>query len=163
VHRLTQIRIESIEEHRMIALKLVRVIERHSDELAAELIAKLETSSRTTDLRKVPIEELRRGIQEILRHLGEWLLTKTGHDIEQHYFEIGGRRASQGVALSDFCWAIVLTKKYIWEFLQRQGFMPSPVEIYGEMELLRLLDQFFDRALCFAAEGYEQYVRCGTL
>src|SRR5260370_30329718 len=85
--------------------------------------------------------------------LGEWLLTKTGHDIEKRYFAIGGRRASQGVALSDFCWSIVLTREHIWEFLQRQGFMPSYVEIYGEMELLRLLDQFFDRALCFATEG----------
>jgi len=46
----------------------------------------------------------------------------------------------------------------LWEFLQRQGVMCSPIEIYGEMELLRLLDRFFDRALCFAAEGYEQYV-----
>jgi hypothetical protein len=142
----------------MIALGLVRVIERHSDELAAELIAKLETSSRTADLGKVPVEELRRGIQEILRHLGEWLLTKTGHDIEKRYFEIGERRASQGVALSDLCWAIALTKGHLWEFLQRQGFMRGPVEIYGEMELLRLLDQFFDRALCFATEGYEQYI-----
>jgi hypothetical protein len=35
--------------------------------------------------------------------------------------------------------------------------MNNPVELYGEMELLRLLDQFFDRALCFATEGYEQY------
>ena len=60
----------------MIALGLVRVIERHSDELAAELIAKLETSSRTTDLRKVPAEELRQGIQEILQHLVAWLLTR---------------------------------------------------------------------------------------
>jgi hypothetical protein len=34
----------------MIALGLVRVIERHSNELAAELTAKLETSSRTADL-----------------------------------------------------------------------------------------------------------------
>ncbi len=142
----------------MIALGLVRVIERHSDELAAELIAKLETSSRTADLGKVPVEELRRGFQEILRHLGEWLLTKTGQDIEKRYFEIGERRASQGVALSDLCWAIVLTKGHLWEFLQRQGFMRGPVEIYGEMELLRLLDQFFDRALCSATEGYEQYI-----
>ena len=142
----------------MIALGLVRVIERHSDELAAELIAKLETSSRTTDLRKVPIEELRRGIHDILRHLGDWLITKTGHEIQKRYFELGERRASQGVALSDFCWAIALTKGHLWEFLQRQGVMGSPIEIYGEMELLRLLDQFFDRALCFAAEGYEQYV-----
>jgi hypothetical protein len=143
----------------MISLRLVRVIESHSDELAVELIAKLETSSRTADLRKVPVEELRRRLQEILRDLSEWLLTKNGDDIEKHYFEIGERRASQGVALSDLCWAIVLTKGHLWEFLQRQGFMSGPVEIYGEMELLRLLDRFFDRALCFATEGYEQYVQ----
>jgi hypothetical protein len=151
--------IEQSKEGGMIALRLVRLIERHSDELAAELTAKLETSSRTAELRKVPVEELQRQFQEILRHFGEWLLTKTSHDIEQRYFEIGERRASQGVALSDFCWAIVVTKEHLWEFLERQGFMNSPVELYGEMELLRLLDQFFDRALCFATEGYEQYTQ----
>ena len=80
----------------MIALRLVRLIEHHSDELTSELVAKLETSSRTTDLRKVPIDELRRRLQEILRHLSEWLLTKTGHDVEQRYVEIGERRASRG-------------------------------------------------------------------
>jgi hypothetical protein len=141
----------------MISLRLVRLIELHSDELAAELVAKLEDSSRTSDLQKVPAEELRRRIHEILRHLSEWLLTKTGHDIEQRYSEIGARRASQGVALSDFCWAITMTKEHLWDFLQCEGLIRGPVEIYGEMELLRLLDQFFDRALCFATEGYEQY------
>jgi hypothetical protein len=147
------------EEAGMIALTLVRVIERHSDELAAELVTKLGTSPRTTDLRKVPVEELQREIEEVLRHLSEWLLTRTGHDIEQRFSELGERRASQGVALSDFCWAIAVTKGHLWEFLERQGFRRGPVEIYGEMELLRLLDQFFDRALCFATEGYEQYMQ----
>jgi len=60
----------------MISLSLVQLIERHSDELATELIAKLETSSRTSDLHKVPVEELRRRIQEILQHLSEWLITR---------------------------------------------------------------------------------------
>jgi hypothetical protein len=143
----------------VISLKLVRLIERHSDELAAELVVKLETSSRTADLNKVPVEELRGRIHEILRYLSDWLLTKTGNDIEHRYFEIGERRASQGVSLSDFCWAIAMTKEHLWEFLQRQGFMRGPVDIYGEMELLRLLDQFFDRALCFATEGYEQHMQ----
>ena len=143
----------------MIALRLVRLIESHSDELAAELVAKLETSSRTADLRKVPIEELRRRLHEILCHLSEWLLTKTRHEVEQRYFEIGERRASQGVPLSDFCWSIVLIKEHLWAFLQRQGSTRGPVEIYGEMELLRLLDQFFDRGSCYATEGYEQYAK----
>ena len=92
----------------MIALRLVRLIEHHSKELAAELVAKFETSSRTLELRKVPVEELRRHIQEILQHFGEWMLTKTSGDIERRYVEIGERRASQGVALSDFCWAVVV-------------------------------------------------------
>jgi hypothetical protein len=47
-----------------------------------------------------------------------------------------------------------MTKEHLWEFLQREGLVRGSVEIYGEMELLGLLDQFFDRALCFATEGY---------
>jgi hypothetical protein len=83
--------------------------------------------------------------------------TKTGDDIEQWFFELGEGRASQGVTLSDFCWAIALIKEHLWEFLERQGFKRGPVEICGEVELLRLLDRFLDRALCFATEGYERH------
>jgi hypothetical protein len=42
-----------------------------------------------------------------------------------------------GVALSDLCWAIVMTKERLWEFLER--FRRGLVELYGEMELLCLL------------------------
>jgi hypothetical protein len=139
----------------MIALRLVRLIENHSDELAQGLIEKFERSRRTSEMKKVPPVELRDRVDELLHQLGEWLLTKTDSDVERRYFEIGGRRASQGVSLSHYCWAIVLTKEHIWEFLEQQAFLTNPVEIYGEMELLRLLDQFFDRAICYAAEGYE--------
>lgn len=142
----------------MIALSLVRLIERHSNELAEEILVQVENSPRTADLRKVPPEELRSRVHELLQNLSEWLLTKTGTDIQTRYTAIGERRASQGVALSDFCWAMMLIKERIWSFLQLQGFLRGPVEIYGELELLRLLDQFFDRALCYTAEGYENHV-----
>ena len=49
--------------------------------------------------------------------------------------------------------------EHLWEFLQRHSFARGPVEIYGEMELLRLLDRLFDRGLCYATEGYEQYAQ----
>src|SRR5947209_1355860 len=139
----------------MIALRLVRLIENHSEELAEGLLEKFERSPRTQDFSRVPREELRERVREILRHLGEWLLQKKDSDIESRYREIGARRAAQSVSLSDYCWAIVLTKEHIWEFLQRQGFLQSPLEIYGELELLRFLDQFFDRAMYYVTEGYE--------
>jgi hypothetical protein len=50
----------------------------------------------------------------------------------------------------------MLTKEHLWSFLEQQGFLRSPIEILGELELLRLLDKFFDRAFCFVAEGYQR-------
>lgn len=140
----------------MIALRLVHLIENHSDSLVQGLLQKLELSPRTQDFSRVPQQELQDRLQELLTHLGEWLLHKKDADIESRYRAIGARRAAQQVSLSDFYWAIVMTKEHIWEFLQRQGFLQSPVEIYGELELLRLLDQFFDRALYYVTEGYEK-------
>jgi len=142
----------------MVGLRLVRLIESHSHELATELIEKIQSSSRTRGMRKVPSEELQERAYEILHHLSEWLLTKSEADIKDRYLQIGERRAAQGVPLSDYCWAIVLTKRHVWAFLQRQGFLRGPVELYGEMELLQFLDHFFDSALCYAANGYEQYI-----
>jgi len=140
----------------MIALRLVRLIEDHSEELAEGLLKKFQVSSLTTDMSKVPAQELRDRVYEILNNLGEWLVYKREDEIERRYRDLGARRASQNVALSDYCWAIVLTKEHLWEFLQKQGMLRGPLEIYGELELLRLMDQFFDRALCYATEGYER-------
>lgn len=140
----------------MIAVRLVRLIEQHSDELTDGLLKKFQSSTRTTELRRVPARELRARSHEILCNLSEWLLSKSDIDVERRYRDIGVVRASQNVSLADVCWGIMLTKEHIWEFLQREGFLRGPLEIFGEMELLRLLDQFFDRALCYCAEGYEE-------
>jgi hypothetical protein len=146
----------------MIALRLVRLIEDHSDELSETLLEKFRQSPRTTDFARVPAQELHDRIHELLQHLGDWLLYKQEREIEFRYREIGLRRSAQHVSLSDYCWAFLITKEHIWDFLQRQGFLRSPVEIYGELELLRLLDQFFDRALYFVTEGYEQAQASGA-
>jgi hypothetical protein len=142
----------------MIAVRLVRLIEQHSEELTNELLNKFYSSPHTSELRKVPQHELRHRSQEILRNLSEWLLSKSDAEVERRYREIGALRARQDVSLSDVCWGIFLIKEHIWGFLQREGFLRGAFEIYGELELLRLLDQFFDRAVCYCAEGYEKAV-----
>ena len=140
----------------MIALRLVRLIEEHSDELSQELVNKFRNSPMTRDMAKVPSAELQERTSEILHNLGEWLLQKREADVERRYRMLGIRRASQDISLADFCWALVLTKEHIWDFLERQGLLRGPLELYGEMELLRLLDHFFDHAICYSAEGFEQ-------
>jgi hypothetical protein len=140
----------------MIAVRLVRMIENHSDQLAHGLMKKLSHSKRVAELRKIPAPELEQRVYEIYHNLSDWLLSKTESDIERRYTVIGARRAGQGVTLSCVLYAIVATKEYLWDFLSHEGQVDRPVELFQEIELLRLVDKFFDRAMYYAACGYER-------
>jgi hypothetical protein len=132
------------------------LIETHSDALAAGLLQRVQTSELTQGYRNVPPEELKQRVYEIYRHLGDWLLGKTEFDIEARYREIGVRRAQQRVPLSELTMTIILTKENLWEFLKKESVLDRPVEVFGELELLQLLEQFFDHAIYYAAVGYER-------
>ena len=140
----------------MVTYKFVRLTEDHSDVLATGLLHKVQRSERTAAYCNVPPEELKQRVYEIYRHLGEWLLDKSEAEVERRYMEIGLRRALQDVPLSQLIWAIILTKDNLWEFILDEACPDRPVEIFGQQELLRLLDQFFDRAIHAAAVGYER-------
>jgi hypothetical protein len=140
----------------MHTYRLVRMIETHSDSLAAGLLEKVRNCPVLMNYRNVPAEDLEGRVYEIYSHLGDWLVSKNEHDIELRYREIGARRAVQRVPLSELIWAIVLTKENLWEFLDKEAVMDRPVEAFGELEVSRLLEQFFDRAQYYAAVGYER-------
>jgi hypothetical protein len=140
----------------ILAHRLVRLIEAHSDALASGLLDRVQDSSHAPSYRQVPPEELKQRVHEIYLHLGEWLLEKKDVDIEHRYRGIGARRYHQQVPLAELIWAIILTKENLWEFLTWESAPDRPVEVFGELEVLRLLGQFFDRAIHYAALGYEQ-------
>jgi len=140
----------------MLGAHLVRLIEKHAEELAKGLTEKLHSCERTTAFRSVPSEELRHAAADLYHNLGEWLLTKTDSDIELRYTRIGARRGAQGVPLSQLVWAIFMSKEHLWAFLQRESIADRAFELYGELEMLRLLDQFFDRAAYYSMVGTEQ-------
>jgi len=140
----------------MLAYRLVRLIELHSDALAAGLLQKVQSSECTRDYGNVPAEELKQRVYEIYRHLGDWLLGKSEFDIEARYLEIGAARARQHVPLSQLAMVIIFTKENLWEFLKRESVLDRPTEVFGELEMLQLLDKFFDSAIYYAAVGYEQ-------
>ncbi|HVP44298.1 MAG TPA: hypothetical protein VMS96_12765, partial [Terriglobales bacterium] len=141
----------------VLGWRLVRLIESHSDALAKGLWERLQNSERTTDyVSRVPPEELKERVGEIYRHLGEWLLKKTEADVEHRYVAIGERRFAQGVRLSQLTFMIVATKEHLWEYVSREALADRPVELFQELELFQLVDQFFDRALYFAGVGFER-------
>ena len=142
----------------MMLYRLVRLIETHAQALAASLLTRVQDSEATPDYKNVPADELKGRVYEIYRHLGEWLIAEDKRNVEARYLEIGARRALQRVPLSQVLWAIILTKENLWDYIKKESVLERPVEVFGELEMLQLLDLFFDRAIHYAAIGYERAV-----
>jgi hypothetical protein len=141
----------------LAAQRLVRLIETHSDRLAATLLERTQQSEKTRNyIDKVPPEDLRQRVYDIYHHLGQWLINKKESDVEQHYIEIGALRCRQGVLLSQLVWAILLVKDNLFNFLNQEAVIERPSEVFGELEIVQLLNQFFDQAVYYAAVGYER-------
>jgi len=139
----------------MFALRLVRLIEEHADQLAEGLVKKLKDSEACDDLLgRVPDSELKHRAYEIYRHVSDWLVAKSESEVEERYIGLGARRAQQDVPYSQMLLAIETVKENLWEFLRQEGLF-EPQELLGEFELLFSLDRFFDRVLYFSAVGYE--------
>ena len=128
----------------LLAYRLVKLIETHSDGLARSLHKRYRKMPKCSAYANVPETELTDKVYEVYRHLGEWLMGKTEADIEQRYLEIGAKRAAQGVPASQVVWMICLVRENLWDYLQKHAELERPAEIFGELELLEMLDQFFD-------------------
>ena len=143
----------------MLGLKLVHLIERHSEELALGLTQQVWDSERTCDFKKIPRGELQSAAVEVYRNLEEWLVQKKEDDVGKRFRSIAARRAAQGVRLRQLVWALVISRNHLWHFLQRECFVDNILEVFGELEVLQMLNQFFDRAVYHSILGYEAVTR----
>lgn len=143
----------------MFAHRLVQLTEDHAEKLSEGLIKRLQSSDACGELlSSVPASELKHRTYEIYRNLTDWVLNKTQSEVEELYVGVGARRAHQGVPFSQFLYAIHATKENLWDFLRQEGLL-EPGDLINQMELLRSMGHFFDRALYFAAIGYESVLQ----
>ena len=140
----------------LVGYPLLRVIETQAESLACGLLERIRSDPRTEGYaRHVPDDELRQRVFEIYSDLTGWLLRKPEDDAARRYFQIGARRARQGLPLSQLVAAIVLTKETMWSYLERHTPLAQPDHVFGELEVLRAMDRFFDTAITNAVRGYE--------
>jgi hypothetical protein len=140
----------------MLGMKLVRLIEKHSDALSRGLMEQVLKSEHTSDFQKIPHEDLRLAATDLYRNLGEWLLQKRESDIARRFKAVAAQRVQEGIRPHQMVWALMLTRDFLWRFLRKEAFLDSIVELHAELELQQILNQFFDRAIYYAIWGYQE-------
>lgn len=145
----------SPNENRHLPDRLIRIIETDAEELTQSTVKQLQTSPRTTSYHKLSYGELHDRAYGVYHDLGRWLWEKSDQAIQAWYNELGEKRYSEGIPLTEVLWALVLTKNHLIDHLGRWGLADSAIELYQQKEFDRIVDHFFDRAICYTAEGYE--------
>lgn len=140
----------------MLALRVVRLIETHFDALADRLLQRVRTSHHITAYKNLPDDELKEIAVEVYRHLGSWLMEKPEAEIEKYFSYKAIRRADQGVPLSDMVWGLMIAKENLFRYIQTNVEVQHAYELYGEMEIIQAIDQFFDKAIYFMTVAYEK-------
>lgn len=140
----------------MLSARLVRLIEEHAEPLTAALSKDVQSNPRTRAFHGVSRDQLQKRAYEVYRHLGEWLGHRMNEKIEASYSELGRRAHAEGVPLEDVLYALMLVKYHLRDYVHSAGLLDTAVELYQQLELYRLVGNFFDEAMYWAATGYER-------
>ena len=138
----------------MLAQRLVRLIEDHAEAISRGLVADLQSNPRTPAFQSLSSDELHRRIYEVYHNLGHWLARETDETIESAYRELGKIRFAQDIPLGELVYALILTKNHLREYVRSSALLDSAVALYQELELQRLVGQFFDKAIYYTVRAY---------
>ena len=140
----------------MISSKLVAMIEDHADQLTAGLVGDLQRHPRTEAYHHLARAEVHNRAYDVYRNLGKWVTRGSESEIESSYTALGHRRFQEGIPLSQVVSALILTKDHLVSYVRTSGLSDSAIDLYQELELLRVVAQFFDQAIYHTVQGYER-------
>ena len=93
----------------------------------------------------------------MISHFGQWLEgLYDGQDIVIYYTNMGRERRSEGFRIGELVSALSLTKKHIWEFALSRENWTKTIDIYMILEFAKRISLFFDRAVYYMAQGYDE-------
>jgi hypothetical protein len=127
----------------MISTKLVHRIEDHWEQVSARFFRLMRSSADVPHFTRMPESELTEVCRRVLRNLGNWLVSSSESDIAWIFERIGAERRRGGIPWSEAIRVVQLLKDATISFIQDEGPVDNPVELYAEEELENQLGRFF--------------------
>jgi len=138
----------------MQLVELVKLIEDRADELTELMVGKVRESPRMPAYHRFGDAELGERARLVYANLGKWLERESEGMVEEEYSRIGRLRCQERIPLSQLVWGLLLTRRTLWEFIEKQGW-ETLSDLQRSLDLEILVVRFFDRAIIHAVAGYE--------
>ena len=139
-----------------VSENLVSLIESAADELTRRYLDDVKKNVNLPTYRNFDPNELYRRAHRVYSQLGNWLSQETSKDeIKSYWTALGNRRREEGIPLPEIILTLSLLRRHLWLKVQSDGLLDSALDLYQALELNNRVVSFFDKAVYFAACGYE--------
>ena len=140
----------------VLSNKLVVLIERNADQLTKRWIEIVRTHANTATYHQYDEKKLYERAFSVYSQLGKWLSDETSkEEIRGIYFELGKQRKTENFKLSELLLALVITRRVLWLMLPKGDLLEDVSSLYDGLDVTNHTILFFDRAMVYAAQGYE--------
>lgn len=140
----------------ILSSKLVHMIENHAEELTRSVIKDLRTNSKTPSMHELTDRQLHDQSYEVYHNLSRWLTQLSEGAIKAFHVRLAQMRFEEGIPESELIYALILKKYHLRDYIRASGMVDSAVDLLQEQELHHLIGSFFDKAIFYTAQGYEE-------
>ncbi len=137
--------------------KLVDLIERNADELTTSYVLSIQRDQRMPKYQGFSQNEVFRRAYRVYSQLGKWIsLETTKEEMRDYWTALGRQRRKEGFPFSEIVLSLCHIRRVLWEKVQSEGVLDTALDLYQAIDLHNRVVLFFDRAMYFAAAGYEE-------
>ncbi|KAA3599284.1 MAG: hypothetical protein DWQ06_10220 [Calditrichaeota bacterium] len=140
----------------MLINKLAKMLEDNAEKLTENWIAEITSNPSTKSYHKLGQTELHDKVIAVYSNLKDWMNDTSRHsEFAKNFVNLGLKRKSQKIELSEVIFATILAKKNLINYITTQGIFDSPLEMARQIEFVNQISTFFEKAMYFTALGYE--------
>jgi hypothetical protein len=137
--------------------KLVDLIESNADELTANYVISIQRDQRMPKYQGFDQEEIFKRAYRVYSQLGRWISRETTkEEMKDYWTALGRQRRREGFPFSEIVLSLCHIRRVLWEKVQTEGVLDTVLDLYQAMDLHQRIVLFFDRAIYFAAVGFEE-------
>ena len=137
--------------------KLVNLIERNADELTASYVLSIQRDQRMPGYQGFDQKEIFKRAYRVYSQLGKWISHETTkEEMRSYWTALGRQRRKEGFPFSEIVLSLCHIRRQLWDKVQAEGLLDTALDLHQAMDLHHRAVLFFDRAIYFAAVGYEE-------
>lgn len=143
----------------MVSTRLIARIEKNWEAIVHAFLESARQDPRLASYHRADDYDLRLRAEDTVRYLGRWITAGNTHEIAARYETLGRLRSVEGVPLSELVAKLQLLEDTLLRHVQWENITQNPLEIYGELELVRAIRAFFRQVIYSVIRGYEHPAR----